>query len=252
MKTRRRPPGPQVPHRRPRRPGAGRSSASCRSRSPAATSTRRSSAARSTPPSGSAPMTTRSSASTRSRRTTTIPAGGRAAPSIHFFFNMREVGRAAEGLQGDRCSGGRGYANVDMQAKYDARNPAALRRLVGGGAQLRPFPQEIMEACLQGGERALRRDSRPRTPDLKKVYERLPRLPERGVPLVPGRRVHLRQLHDPRPRAGGRFGCQTPRPRVRPGLFCAAMSTDRGARGVPAERSPWVHAGAQDVASCPA
>jgi TRAP-type mannitol/chloroaromatic compound transport system substrate-binding protein len=31
--------------------------------------------------------------------------------------------------------------------KYDAQNPAALKRLVGGGAQLRPFPQDVMEAC---------------------------------------------------------------------------------------------------------
>ena len=61
-------------------PGACcRSSAWCRSRSPAATSIRRSRRARSTPPNGSVPTTTRSSASTRSRRTTTIPAGGKAA-----------------------------------------------------------------------------------------------------------------------------------------------------------------------------
>jgi TRAP-type mannitol/chloroaromatic compound transport system substrate-binding protein len=32
-------------------------------------------------------------------------------------------------------------------AKYDAQNPAALKRLVAGGAQLRPFPQDVMEAC---------------------------------------------------------------------------------------------------------
>ena len=41
-------------------------------------------------------------------------------------------------------------ANVDMQAKYDARNPAAIKRLVQqGGAQLRPFSPEIMEACYK-------------------------------------------------------------------------------------------------------
>jgi TRAP-type mannitol/chloroaromatic compound transport system substrate-binding protein len=32
-------------------------------------------------------------------------------------------------------------------AKYDAGNPAALKRLVAGGAQLRPFPQDVLEAC---------------------------------------------------------------------------------------------------------
>jgi TRAP-type mannitol/chloroaromatic compound transport system substrate-binding protein len=36
-----------------------------------------------------------------------------------------------------------------MQAKYDAVNPAALKRLVGAGAQLRPFPPAVMEACLK-------------------------------------------------------------------------------------------------------
>src|SRR5438874_3764596 len=38
-------------------------------------------------------------------------------------------------------------ANVDTVAKYDAANPAALRRLVAAGVQLRPFPREIMPAC---------------------------------------------------------------------------------------------------------
>ena len=57
-----------------------RSSASFRSRLPAATSIRRWRKAPSTPPNGSDPMTTRSSASTRSRPTTTIRAGGKAAP----------------------------------------------------------------------------------------------------------------------------------------------------------------------------
>ncbi len=42
-----------------------------------------------------------------------------------------------------------GYINVEEQARYDARNPQALKRLVAGGAQLRPFPQAVMEACLK-------------------------------------------------------------------------------------------------------
>ena len=39
-------------------------------------------------------------------------------------------------------------ANVDMLAKYDAKNPAALRRVVAGGAKLRAFPEEVMVAGL--------------------------------------------------------------------------------------------------------
>ena len=40
-------------------------------------------------------------------------------------------------------------ANAWMQAKYDALNPAALRRLIAGGAKLKPFPAPVMEACLK-------------------------------------------------------------------------------------------------------
>ncbi|MBL8708015.1 MAG: TRAP transporter substrate-binding protein [Rhodospirillaceae bacterium] len=39
-------------------------------------------------------------------------------------------------------------ANSDMQAKYDASNPEALKKLVAAGTQLRPFPQDVMEACF--------------------------------------------------------------------------------------------------------
>src|SRR5438045_6487374 len=39
--------------------------------------------------------------------------------------------------------------NVWMLAKYDAVNPAALRRLVAEKTQLRPFPQPVMDACFK-------------------------------------------------------------------------------------------------------
>jgi TRAP-type mannitol/chloroaromatic compound transport system substrate-binding protein len=34
-----------------------------------------------------------------------------------------------------------------VSAKYDAQNPAALKRLVQSGTKLRPFPKAVMEAC---------------------------------------------------------------------------------------------------------
>ena len=40
-------------------------------------------------------------------------------------------------------------AHTWMMAKYDASNPAALKRLVASGAQLRPFPQAVMEASYK-------------------------------------------------------------------------------------------------------
>ena len=43
-------------------------------------------------------------------------------------------------------------ANVDMQAKYDARNPESLKKLVGSGAKLAPYPQDVMEACFNAAK----------------------------------------------------------------------------------------------------
>jgi len=40
-------------------------------------------------------------------------------------------------------------ANASVLTRYDAANPGALKRLALGGAQLRLFPQEVMEACFK-------------------------------------------------------------------------------------------------------
>ena len=36
-----------------------------------------------------------------------------------------------------------------MTTKYDVLNPQAVKRLVASGAELRPFPRPVMEACYQ-------------------------------------------------------------------------------------------------------
>jgi TRAP-type mannitol/chloroaromatic compound transport system substrate-binding protein len=61
-------------------------------------------------------------------------------------------------------------ANVDMPAKYDALNPAALRRLVAGGVQLRPFPRELMQASWKAANEVFDETSAS-NPKFKKVYE---------------------------------------------------------------------------------
>src|SRR5215467_8966259 len=60
--------------------------------------------------------------------------------------------------------------NCDMQAKYDFVNPAAVKRLVGNGAKLRPFSPEIMEACFNAAKQTY--DEISATNEwFKKVYE---------------------------------------------------------------------------------
>jgi TRAP-type mannitol/chloroaromatic compound transport system substrate-binding protein len=40
-------------------------------------------------------------------------------------------------------------AHIDVQARYDARNPVALKQLVASGAKLRPFPQDMMNEAFK-------------------------------------------------------------------------------------------------------
>jgi TRAP-type mannitol/chloroaromatic compound transport system substrate-binding protein len=57
-----------------------------------------------------------------------------------------------------------------MLAKYDARNPAALRRLLGAGTQLRPYSQEILEAAYKATNEVFDEVS-AKNADFKKVVD---------------------------------------------------------------------------------
>ena len=61
-------------------------------------------------------------------------------------------------------------ANTWMQSKYDAVNPAALKRLVGAGAKLAPFSPAIMEASLKASLE-LYHEVGETNADFKKVYD---------------------------------------------------------------------------------
>jgi TRAP-type mannitol/chloroaromatic compound transport system substrate-binding protein len=61
-------------------------------------------------------------------------------------------------------------ANTWMVAKYDAQNPAALKRLVGGGTQLRPFSKEILIAAYKASLEVYK-EAGEKSPAFKKIYE---------------------------------------------------------------------------------
>jgi TRAP-type mannitol/chloroaromatic compound transport system substrate-binding protein len=63
-----------------------------------------------------------------------------------------------------------GFANVEQQGRYDARNPAALRRLLAGGTQLRPFTPAIMEASYKAANEVYAETSAKNAP-FKKTWD---------------------------------------------------------------------------------
>ena len=61
------------------------------------------------------------------------------------------------------------HAHTTMQAIYDARNPAALKRLVAGGAKVQAFPKAIMDAAFKESM-ALYDELSQSNPNWKKIY----------------------------------------------------------------------------------
>ena len=71
--------------------------------------------------------------------------------AIHLVFNLQKWNSLSKANQAIVRAAAE-LANSDMQAKYDALNPGALKRVVSAGAKLRAFPDDIMEAAWQAAE----------------------------------------------------------------------------------------------------
>ena len=90
-------------------------------------------------------------------------------PTVHFMFNKgkyEELPANYKALLRTACQA----ADADMLQKYDYKNPTALRNLVAGGAQLRPFSQEILSACFDKSNEVY--DEMTSTiPEFKKIWD---------------------------------------------------------------------------------
>ena len=61
-------------------------------------------------------------------------------------------------------------ANSDMQAKYDARNPGALKKLASAGAKFAPYPQDVLEACFNAAKETYAEINASNAP-FKKIHD---------------------------------------------------------------------------------
>jgi TRAP-type mannitol/chloroaromatic compound transport system substrate-binding protein len=90
-------------------------------------------------------------------------------PAIHFFVN-KKAWDALPAEYKEAFQAAAYEANVTMMAEYDDRNPAALRRLVQQGVQLRSFSPEILEAAFKASQQ-LYADESAKNPAFKKLYD---------------------------------------------------------------------------------
>ena len=62
------------------------------------------------------------------------------------------------------------FAHTEMQAKYDARNPGALKQLVGQKVKVLPFPKDVLDLAFKESM-ALYEEISAKNANWKKVYE---------------------------------------------------------------------------------
>lgn len=91
--------------------------------------------------------------------------------SIHNFINLAKWNSLPKSYQSIVRSAS-ALANEWMMAKYDVVNPGALKKLVAGGAQLRPFSQPVMEACYKAAQEVYAETS-AKNADFKKIYDHM-------------------------------------------------------------------------------
>jgi TRAP-type mannitol/chloroaromatic compound transport system substrate-binding protein len=90
-------------------------------------------------------------------------------PQLDFFINNK----AFDALSAENkaiVEAAAAYAHTEMQARYDARNPAALKQLVGAGTKLRPFPNDVMNAAFKASMDTYA-ELNDKNPAWKKIYE---------------------------------------------------------------------------------
>lgn len=87
----------------------------------------------------------------------------------HYFFNIYKWNSLPPVYQAVLRSAA-AVSNQWTLSKYDAENPAALRRLLSRGTQLRAFPTPIMDACLKVAF-VVYDEFSAKNEDFKKVWE---------------------------------------------------------------------------------
>ena len=98
-----------------------------------------------------------------------FPGWWEGGPQLSIYVNSDEWAKLPPEYQvilEDACL----YAHADMQARYDVRNPEALKRLILSGTQLRRFSGDIMETCYKAAFE-LYDETAAKNPRFRKVYE---------------------------------------------------------------------------------
>ena len=92
-------------------------------------------------------------------------------PTLHVFVNTAKWAELPKAYQAIAANAAH-HGNTYMQARYDAVNPGAIRKLAAAGAQLRAYSPEIMDAAYKAANEVYAETSAD-NPEFKTLYESL-------------------------------------------------------------------------------
>ena len=97
------------------------------------------------------------------------PAWWEGGPQLEFFINTK----AYEALSPETkaiVEAAAAYAHQEVQAKYDVKNPTALKQLVAAKTKVLPFPKDIMDRAYKESMQ-LYAEISEKNPSWKKIYD---------------------------------------------------------------------------------
>jgi len=89
-------------------------------------------------------------------------------PEVNFFINQKAMAALSPENRAI-VEAAASHAHVDMLAKYDARNPGALKQLVAAKTKVLPFSQGILDASFKASMEVFAEND-AKSPEWKKIY----------------------------------------------------------------------------------
>jgi TRAP-type mannitol/chloroaromatic compound transport system substrate-binding protein len=90
-------------------------------------------------------------------------------PQLSFYVNQKEWDKLPKQYQA-AIEAASYECHVSMQADYDAKNPAALARLIKNGAKLHYFSRPILDEALRISTKVMEEEAAA-NPRFRKIYE---------------------------------------------------------------------------------
>ena len=89
--------------------------------------------------------------------------------TLHFFIGLDAWNALPKAYQAI-VTAAAAHANTLMQARYDVSAPAALETLIAAGAELRTFPEPVLEACFAAANEVMDENSAA-SEQFRAIYE---------------------------------------------------------------------------------